>query len=74
MKDFNYSEKIHNAKTTEERSKINSDFIKHRKKLRKIETIKKFCSDNFFNILNSVITLLALIVALLSLLLQFQEQ
>lgn len=47
MKDFNYSEKIHNAKTTEERSKINSDFIKHRKKLRKIETIKNFAQIIF---------------------------
>lgn len=74
MKDFNYSEKINNAKSKEERYKINDEFLKYRRKIRKIESIKKFCIDNFFNIVNSIVTILALIVAILSLLLQLKGQ
>ena len=73
-KDFNYTELIQNATTPEERTKINDEFLKRRRTTRKIQNFKKWCFDNMFNIINSVITLLALVVAILSLLLQLKEQ
>ena len=74
FKNFNYSELKQNAKTPEEHRKINEEFLKCRRRARKLENFKKWCFDNMFNIINAVITILALIVAILSLLLQLKEQ
>lgn len=74
MKKFDYAELKRNAKTPEEHRKINDEFLKRHRRARKIQNFKKWCFDNLFNIINSIVTILALIVAILSLLLQLQEQ
>lgn len=74
MKEFNYRQKINNATTQIERNKINNDYMKHRRKIHKYEYFKKFCKDNLFNIINSILALSALVVAILSLLLQIPKQ
>lgn len=67
MKDFNYSEKIHCAKTTEERIKINNDFIKYRKKIRKIENLKKYLKENILIILDLIIAIAGMIISIIAL-------
>ncbi len=74
MTDNEYHQKIYNAKTLEERNLINDEFLKSKHKIKKLQDFKKWCFDNMFNIINSIVTLLALIVAILSLLLQLKEQ
>lgn len=74
MTDDEYHQKLYNAKTPEERQLINNEFLKSKRKIRKLQNFKKWCFDNMFNIINAIITLLALIVAILSLLLQLKEQ
>lgn len=74
MTDNEYHQKNYNAKTPAERELINNEFLKSKRKIRKLQNFKKWCFDNMFNIINAIITLLALIVAILSLLLQLKEQ
>lgn len=74
MTNNEYHQKIYNAKTPSERELINNEFLKSKRKIRKLQNFKKWCFDNMFNIINAIITLLALIVAILSLLLQLKEQ
>ena len=74
MTDNEYHQKFYNAKTPSERKLINNEFLKSKRKIRKLHNFKKWCFDNIFNIINAIITLLALIVAILSLLLQLKEQ
>lgn len=72
MDSAEYHAKLSKAKSQAEREKINDEFMKQRRSVRKKQTLRKFCTDNLFDIINAIITLLALIVAILSLLLQLQ--
>lgn len=74
MTNNEYHQKIYNAKAPTERELINNEFLKSERRIRKLQNFKKWCFDNMFNIINAIITLLALIVAILSLLLQLKEQ
>lgn len=73
MNSDEYHLKLSNAKNKSERDKINTEFMKQNLKSNKHKAFKSFCINNAFNIINVIITLLALIVAVLSLSLQLQE-
>lgn len=60
MKDSDYSKKIHNAKTQEERNKINNDFLKSKVRKNKFNKFFIYIKDNLFSIIAIVISIIAL--------------
>lgn len=72
MNDNEYHQKLKFCKTDEERFELNDEFLKSKVKANKLNKFKKYCKDNAFTIFNTIIAFIALIVAILSLLLQLQ--
>lgn len=59
-----YKSKIHNAKTQSEREKINDEFLHSQIRFNKLNKFKKYCKENAFTIFNTIIAVIALIVAI----------
>lgn len=64
MNSNEYELKLHNAKTQSEREKINDEFLHSQVKTNKINNFKKYCKENAFTIFNTIIAVIALIVAI----------
>ncbi len=64
MNSHEYKLKLHSSKTQSEREKINDEFLHSQVKTNKINKFKKFCKENAFTIFNTLIAVIALIVAI----------
>lgn len=74
MNESEYYKLLSNVKSQEELDELNKQFTSSIHSSVKYQKFKSFLYSHLFDILNAIIALLALVVAILSLVLQLKEQ